>query len=88
MLNIYDIQHDSAKRDPTINYLKMAKARNLLYVGGLEDEVTNDILFAAFIPFGAIRSVDIPRDFKESMFSLPVMIINSDFDKIILNCIR
>ena len=50
----------------------MAKSRNLLYVGGLENEVTNDILFAAFIPFGAIRSVDIPRDFKESKSLLPV----------------
>ena len=66
----------------------MAKARNMLYVGGLEDEVTNDILFAAFIPFGAIRSVDIPRDFKESMFPLPVMIINSDLFKSFLICIR
>jgi RNA recognition motif-containing protein len=44
----------------------MAKPRNLLYVGGLENEVTEDILFAAFVPFGPLRSVQIPKDFKES----------------------
>jgi RNA recognition motif-containing protein len=45
----------------------MAVKRNMLYVGGLDAEVTEDILFAAFIPFGPLRSVQIPKDFKESM---------------------
>ena len=44
----------------------MAKPRNLLYAGGLGPEVTEDILFAAFVPFGPLRSVQIPKDFKES----------------------
>lgn len=44
----------------------MSKPRNLLYVGGLENDVTEDILFAAFVPFGPLRSVQIPKDFKES----------------------
>ena len=44
----------------------MSKPRNLLYVGGLEQQVTEDVLFAAFVPFGPLRSVQIPRDFKES----------------------
>lgn len=48
----------------------MAKPRNLLYVGGLENEVTEDILFAAFVPFGPLRSVQIPKDFKESKIHL------------------
>lgn len=44
----------------------MSKPRNLLYVGGLELQVTEDVLFAAFVPFGPLRSVQIPKDFKES----------------------
>ena len=48
----------------------MAKPRNLLYVGGLENEVTEDILFAAFVPFGPLRSVQIPKDFKESKHNI------------------
>lgn len=55
----------------------MAKSRNLLYVGGLEKDVTNDILFAAFVPFGPIRSVDIPRDFKESKSPFSTSIADS-----------
>ena len=42
----------------------MSTRKTLLYVGGLDDEVTEDILFAAFIPFGPLRSVQVPKDFK------------------------
>jgi RNA recognition motif-containing protein len=51
----------------------MAKARNLLYVGGLENEVTEDTLFAAFVPFGPLRSVQIPKDFKESKSTICIL---------------
>ena len=34
-----------------------------LYVGGLDDKVTEELLKAAFIPFGDIKNVTIPRDF-------------------------
>ena len=40
--------------------------KNMLYVGGLADEVTEEILHAAFIPFGDLRSVQIPRDYSKS----------------------
>jgi RNA recognition motif-containing protein len=46
----------------------MSRKKNLLYVGGLEADTTEDILFAAFVPFGNIRSVQIPKDYKESEF--------------------
>ena len=42
----------------------MATKQNMLYVGGIDDEVTEDLLFAAFIPFGPLKSVQIPKDFK------------------------
>lgn len=38
----------------------------LLCLGGLDEEVTVEILHAAFIPFGDIVEVNIPKDFKES----------------------
>ena len=38
----------------------------MLYVGGLADEVTEEILHAAFIPFGDLRSVQIPRDYSKN----------------------
>jgi RNA recognition motif-containing protein len=37
--------------------------KNTLYVGGLEASVTEEILFAAFIPFGDIKEVSMPMDF-------------------------
>jgi len=40
--------------------------RTILYVGGVEESVTEDVLHAAFIPFGPLRSVQLPRNFKEN----------------------
>ncbi|CAM9118537.1 unnamed protein product [Chrysoparadoxa australica] len=39
--------------------------RRILYVGGLEEKVTEEVVHAAFIPFGDIVEVQIPRDWKE-----------------------
>ena len=36
--------------------------KRVLYVGGLEDEVTADVVRAAFIPFGDIADVNLPVD--------------------------
>jgi peptidyl-prolyl isomerase E (cyclophilin E) len=36
--------------------------RTTLYVGGLEDNVTEAILRAAFIPFGELKDVTVPLD--------------------------
>ena len=38
----------------------------MLYVGGLDDTVTEEVLHAAFIPFGDLKSIQIPKDYKES----------------------
>ncbi|KAJ0400160.1 hypothetical protein P43SY_007179 [Pythium insidiosum] len=40
-----------------------ANKRNL-YVGGLDRQVTEEILYAAFIPFGPLKQVQIPTDLK------------------------
>jgi len=34
--------------------------------GGLDEKCTEEMLHAAFIPFGDIVEVNIPKDFKES----------------------
>ena len=39
-------------------------ASRTLYVGGLAEEVTPDLLNAAFIPFGEIKECKIPVDPK------------------------
>ncbi|XP_053993888.1 peptidyl-prolyl cis-trans isomerase E-like [Hylaeus volcanicus] len=36
--------------------------KRVLYVGNLDDNVTKEILEAAFIPFGDIRTIAIPKD--------------------------
>jgi RNA recognition motif-containing protein len=35
----------------------------ILYIGGLDDSVTEKILHSAFVPFGEIKSVEVPIDF-------------------------
>jgi len=40
--------------------------RCIVYVVGLEDSVNEEVLQAAFIPFGPLKSVQIPRNFKEN----------------------
>ena len=44
----------------------MSRKKNIIYVGGLDTNVTEEILHAAFIPFGDIKSIQIPKDYKES----------------------
>lgn len=41
---------------------KGSNPKTALYVGGLEENVTHDILKAAFIPFGEIKECNIPLD--------------------------
>ena len=41
-----------------------ASRSRMLYVGGLDDAVTPEILKSAFIPFGEIVDVQVPRDFQ------------------------
>eukprot|EP00934_Nitzschia_sp_Nitz4_P006332 Nitzschia sp. Nitz4//scaffold25_size161228//129122//129636//NITZ4_002453-RA/size161228-processed-gene-0.170-mRNA-1//1//CDS//3329544655//6322//frame0 len=51
-----------AASDPTILSSKRA-----LYVGGLAGGVTPQLLRAAMIPFGPIKSLDIPMDYTEGV---------------------
>ena len=39
----------------------------IIYVGGLDDSVNDKILFSAFIPFGEIKSIDVPVDYTTRM---------------------
>lgn len=41
---------------------KGSNPKTALYVGGLEESITDDILKAAFIPFGEIKECNIPLD--------------------------
>ncbi|XP_045606148.1 peptidyl-prolyl cis-trans isomerase E-like isoform X2 [Procambarus clarkii] len=38
--------------------------KRILYVGGLADEVTDDVLRSAFIPFGDVVDIQIPLDYE------------------------
>lgn len=57
----------------TISYIP-ANPRRTIYVGGLSEEVTTEILYAAFLPFGDITECVIPTETVKSnndmLFSL------------------
>lgn len=40
--------------------------RKVLFVGGLDPSVNEEVLHAAFIPFGIIKEVNIPKDYHKS----------------------
>lgn len=40
----------------------MTQYKRTVYVGGLGEEITEDLLRAAFIPFGDIVSITLPLD--------------------------
>lgn len=46
--------------------MEKPREKRVIYVGGLDEEATEEIVCAAFIPFGDIVEVNIPKDFKES----------------------
>jgi peptidyl-prolyl isomerase E (cyclophilin E) len=41
---------------------KGSNPKTVLYVGGLEEDVSEELLKAAFIPFGPIKECNIPLD--------------------------
>jgi peptidyl-prolyl isomerase E (cyclophilin E) len=41
-------------------------AKRSLFVGGLDENVTRDLVQTAFIPFGGIQDVNIPLDYEKS----------------------
>ena len=42
----------------------LVASKRVVYVGGLADDVSPQILRSAMIPFGNIKSLDIPMDYK------------------------
>lgn len=42
----------------------------ILFVGGLDATANEEILYSAFIPFGVIKEVHIPKDFQKSECNL------------------
>lgn len=40
----------------------MANPKTTIYVGGLDENVTDTVLHAAFVPFGEIKDVNVPLD--------------------------
>lgn len=40
-------------------------SRRAIYLGGLSEEIHEAILRATCVPFGPVKSVDIPRDYKK-----------------------
>jgi len=49
--------------------MSLRKQLTVLYVGGLAAEVTEEVLHAAFIPFGDLKSIQIAKDYVKSTFS-------------------
>jgi peptidyl-prolyl isomerase E (cyclophilin E) len=41
------------------------RAKRTIYVGGLDSEVTQEMLYALCVPFGDIASVEIPKEWKQ-----------------------
>ena len=41
---------------------KQKADKRVLYVGGLEESVTDKLVHAAFVPFGEIQQIDVPMD--------------------------
>ncbi len=58
---------------PKTRRLIMGPKKNILYVGGIDGAVTEEIIFAAFAPFGDVKSIQIPKDFVESKLALAVL---------------
>jgi RNA recognition motif-containing protein len=41
------------------------KRRTTIFVNGLDDQITKEILYQTFLPFGEINDVEIPMDPKK-----------------------
>mmetsp|Transcript_8571 Transcript_8571/g.8697 ORF Transcript_8571/g.8697 Transcript_8571/m.8697 type:complete len:129 (-) Transcript_8571:193-579(-) len=46
--------------------MNIPRKKKTIYVGGLDASTTEEILYAAFIPFGDLKEVNIPRDYAEN----------------------
>lgn len=50
--------------------MAFVEKKNILYVGGLDAAISEEMLHAAFIPFGEIKSIQMPKDFTSSIDSI------------------
>jgi hypothetical protein len=44
--------------------LNIAFSDDLLFAGGLAEEVTADVLKAVFLPFGKLKDINLPLDYE------------------------
>ncbi|KAG0328357.1 hypothetical protein BGZ99_005540 [Dissophora globulifera] len=59
------LPHEPASSTPLLQTSPMAakdNTKSTLYIGGLDDQVTPQVLHAAFVPFGEITHIEIPPD--------------------------
>lgn len=54
-----------------------ARKKNIVYCGGIDQTVNEEILQAAFIPFGDIKSIQIPKDFVQGIAFLLCILLFS-----------
>lgn len=53
------------------------KGKRALYVGGLDKQVTEQVLYSAFVPFGPLKSVQVPMDYSTRTLSLEDVVCHS-----------
>jgi len=58
------------RANPIIRHNHQTTTPSIHHAGGLAEDCTEEMLHAAFIPFGDIVEVTIPKDFKESEWPL------------------
>lgn len=49
--------------------------RFILYVGGLSEEVDQKVMLAAFIPFGEVKSIELPIDLANRIYIIIIVFI-------------
>ncbi|XP_043199377.1 peptidyl-prolyl cis-trans isomerase E-like isoform X3 [Amphibalanus amphitrite] len=59
-----DQSYCSADRRQLVVMTSVGAQKRTVYVGGLADEVTEEVLQGAFIPFGDIQDIQIPLDYE------------------------
>ena len=53
-----------------------ARNKKSVFVGNLDKEVTDQVLYAAFIPFGPIKEVQIPKNYaSRTLFAVPFRLV-------------
>jgi RNA recognition motif-containing protein len=56
----------------------MSESKSTIFVGGLDDQVTSQTLHDAFLPFGDILDVSLP---KPELYVFPLQIQQKQYDR-------